>query len=125
MKLSPQTPSACSKIRNWPPPSQAARAKSAANTRGRKSKGNGWRSIARWRVMNRTLMSDRIRKLERAERDHGERRASLKQSSDLRVPLRIFRRYQAPPADTPFAIEYAYNLLGDVNGKNVLELGCG
>ena len=73
------------------------------------------------------MMSDieEIRKLERAERAYDERRASLKQSSDLRVPPRIFRRYQAPPADTPFAIEYTYNLLGDVRGKDVLELGCG
>ncbi len=31
----------------------------------------------------------------------------------------------APPADTPYAIEYAYNLLGDVRGKRVLDLGCG
>jgi SAM-dependent methyltransferase len=73
------------------------------------------------------MMSDieQIRKLERAERAYDERRASLKQSSDLRVPSRIFRRYQAPPADTPFAIEYSYNLLGDVRGKDVLDLGCG
>src|SRR5262245_59076354 len=73
------------------------------------------------------MMSDKeeIRKLERAERAHSERRASLEQGSDLRVPSRIFRRYQAPPADTPFAIEYSYNLLGDVRGKDVLELGCG
>jgi SAM-dependent methyltransferase len=68
---------------------------------------------------------EEIRKLERAERDHGERRASLKQSSDLRVPPKIFRRYQAPHADTPFAIEYSYNLLGDVRDKDVLEIGCG
>src|SRR5215467_328105 len=68
---------------------------------------------------------ENIRRLERAERAYGERSALLKQSSDLRVPPRIFRRYQAPPADTPFAIEYSYNLLGDVRGKDVLELGCG
>src|SRR5262245_49013006 len=70
-------------------------------------------------------VKENIRELERAERAYDERRASLKQSSDLRVPLRIFRRYQAPPADTAFAIEYSYNLLGDVKGKDVLELGCG
>jgi len=68
---------------------------------------------------------ENIRELERAERAHGERRAWLNQSSDLRVPPSIFRRYQAPPADTSFAIEYSYNLLGDVRGKDVLELGCG
>src|SRR5215467_2380247 len=73
------------------------------------------------------MMSDieEIRKLERAERAYDERRAALKQSSDLRVPPRIFQRYQSPPADTAFAIEYSYNLLGDVKGKDVLELGCG
>ena len=72
------------------------------------------------------MMSDKeeIRKLERAERAHSERRASLEKGSDLRVPSRVFRRYQAPPADTPFAIEYSYNLLGDVRGKGVLEPGC-
>ncbi len=70
-------------------------------------------------------VKENIRELERAERAYDERLASLKQSADLRVPPRIFRRYQAPPADTPFAIEYSYNLLGDVRGKDVLELGCG
>jgi ubiquinone/menaquinone biosynthesis C-methylase UbiE len=34
-------------------------------------------------------------------------------------------RYLAPPADTPFALEYAFHLLGDVRGKAVLDLGCG
>lgn len=70
-------------------------------------------------------VKEKIRELERAEREHDERRAALKQGSDLRVPSRIFQRYQAPPVDTPFAVEYAYNLLGDVRGKDVLDLGCG
>jgi len=30
-----------------------------------------------------------------------------------------------PPADTPYALEYAFHLLGDVRGKTVLDLGCG
>ena len=30
-----------------------------------------------------------------------------------------------PPADTPFPLEYAFHLLGDVRGKSVLEYGCG
>ena len=34
-------------------------------------------------------------------------------------------RYLAPPPTTPFALEYAFHLLGDVNGKTVLDLGCG
>ncbi len=34
-------------------------------------------------------------------------------------------RYLDPPADTPYALEYAFHLLGDVRGKTVLDLGCG
>jgi SAM-dependent methyltransferase len=30
-----------------------------------------------------------------------------------------------PPADTPFPLEYVFHLLGDVEGKLVLDLGCG
>jgi SAM-dependent methyltransferase len=34
-------------------------------------------------------------------------------------------RYLDPPADTPFGLEYAFHLLGDIRGKTVLDLGCG
>ena len=34
-------------------------------------------------------------------------------------------RYQDPPADTPFPLEYAFHLLGNVHDKVVLDLGCG
>jgi 2-polyprenyl-3-methyl-5-hydroxy-6-metoxy-1,4-benzoquinol methylase len=34
-------------------------------------------------------------------------------------------RYQAPPADTCYPLEYAFHLLGNVHGKLVLDLGCG
>ena len=34
-------------------------------------------------------------------------------------------RYLNPPANTPYGIEYAFHLLGDVRGKTVLDLGCG
>jgi ubiquinone/menaquinone biosynthesis C-methylase UbiE len=34
-------------------------------------------------------------------------------------------RYLIPPADTPYGLEYAFHLLGDVRGKTVLDLGCG
>jgi SAM-dependent methyltransferase len=34
-------------------------------------------------------------------------------------------RYLSPPADTPYGLEYAFHLLGDVRGKIVLDLGCG
>jgi SAM-dependent methyltransferase len=38
---------------------------------------------------------------------------------------RILERYAAPRADTPYALEYAYHLLGDVRGQTVLDFGCG
>jgi SAM-dependent methyltransferase len=34
-------------------------------------------------------------------------------------------RYLNPPPDTPFPLEYAFYLLGDVRGKRVLDIGCG
>jgi 2-polyprenyl-3-methyl-5-hydroxy-6-metoxy-1,4-benzoquinol methylase len=34
-------------------------------------------------------------------------------------------RYLDPPADTPYSLEFAYHLLGDVRGKRILDLGCG
>jgi SAM-dependent methyltransferase len=34
-------------------------------------------------------------------------------------------RYLNPRCDTPFPLEYAFSLLGDLRGKTVLDLGCG
>lgn len=73
------------------------------------------------------MPSDRaeLRRREQAEIERGDNEASRIRNADLRVAGRIIERYLAPPADTPFGIEYAYNLLGDVRGKKVLDLGCG
>jgi ubiquinone/menaquinone biosynthesis C-methylase UbiE len=51
-------------------------------------------------------------------------------SEASKIPLESIRpaeidRYLNPPANTPFALEYAFYLLGDVRGKTVLDLGCG
>ena len=35
------------------------------------------------------------------------------------------QRYLSPSHDTPYPLEYAYYLLGDVRAKTVLDLGCG
>jgi SAM-dependent methyltransferase len=51
--------------------------------------------------------------------------ASLTSSESLRIGPRTRARYLAPPADTAYPLEYAYHLLGDVRGKDVLDLGCG
>ncbi|MGH9486480.1 MAG: class I SAM-dependent methyltransferase [Terriglobales bacterium] len=34
-------------------------------------------------------------------------------------------RYLQPPAKTPYPLEYAYHLLGDVRRRQVVDLGCG
>ena len=38
---------------------------------------------------------------------------------------RTLQRYRDPPADTWFPLEYAYHLLGDVEGRRVVDFGCG
>lgn len=38
---------------------------------------------------------------------------------------RILERYVNPPAATPYALEYAFHLLGDVRGRSVLDYGAG
>ena len=38
---------------------------------------------------------------------------------------RQIQRYLDPPANTPYSLEYAYHLLGNVAGKNIVDLGCG
>ncbi len=34
-------------------------------------------------------------------------------------------RYLSPPANSPYALEYAFHLLGDISRKTVVDLGCG
>jgi SAM-dependent methyltransferase len=34
-------------------------------------------------------------------------------------------RYMDPPGDTPYALEYAFHLVGDIRGRTVVDLGCG
>ncbi len=60
-----------------------------------------------------------------SERDRAEvERSAAEASHTVLKPVEV-ERYLAPPGDTPFALEYAYHLLGDVHGKFVLDLGCG
>ncbi|MGH9769700.1 MAG: class I SAM-dependent methyltransferase [Blastocatellia bacterium] len=68
---------------------------------------------------------EELRRREQAEIERRASNALQIKDSDLRISGRTFERYQAPPADAAFAIEYAYNLLGDVRGKDVLDLDCG
>src|SRR5215471_11601746 len=50
---------------------------------------------------------------------------SASEARDTRVERVEVQRYLDPPADTPFPLEYAFYLLGKVDGKTVLDLGCG
>lgn len=62
---------------------------------------------------------------ENVEVERSSSEASRRSNDDLRISERIVARYLDPPKDTPFALEYAYHLLGDVNGQTVLDYGCG
>jgi ubiquinone/menaquinone biosynthesis C-methylase UbiE len=63
-------------------------------------------------------------RLER-ERIHFNEVAAKKASSNLVMSSANIRRYENPPADTAFPLEYAFHLLGDLRSKTVVDLGCG
>jgi SAM-dependent methyltransferase len=63
-----------------------------------------------------------------AEREHAEKIRSAIAASKippLVVPQETFARFRAPAETTPFPLDYAFHLLGDIKGKTVLEYGCG
>ena len=62
---------------------------------------------------------------ERAEIARSSVEATLTADAALRVGAATFERYEAPPADTDYPLEYAYHLLGSVTGKRIVDFGCG
>jgi SAM-dependent methyltransferase len=62
---------------------------------------------------------------ERAEIARSSVEATLTADAALRVSAGTFARYETPPADTLYPLEYAYHLLGDVTGKRIVDFGCG
>jgi SAM-dependent methyltransferase len=63
-----------------------------------------------------------------AERNQAEiRRSAAEAAKFVLKPLERAQidRYMNPPAGTPYGLEYAFHLLGDIRGKTVLDLGCG
>lgn len=62
---------------------------------------------------------------ERAEIARSSVEASLTSDAALKSSARTIRRYERPPADTPYPLEYCYHLLGDVRGKRIVDFGCG
>jgi SAM-dependent methyltransferase len=62
---------------------------------------------------------------ELSKRDHAEvERSAAEASRVILTPVDV-DRYLDPPGDTPYGLEYAFHLLGEVEGKTVLDLGCG
>lgn len=62
---------------------------------------------------------------EQAELERSAHEAASIDEHTLRLTPSNVARYMDPPAHTPFPLEYAYHLLGDVRGKVVLDFGCG
>jgi SAM-dependent methyltransferase len=61
---------------------------------------------------------------ERAEIERSSIEAKLT-DTNLRMSRKQMARYDAPPASSPYPLEYSYHLLGDVRGKRVVDFGCG
>ena len=59
------------------------------------------------------------------ERDQSEIRRSAEEAKKLVLTKAEVDRYLSPQPNTPYSLEYAFHLLGDANGKKVLDLGCG
>jgi len=59
------------------------------------------------------------------ERVHFNRLAESNASRGLLMPRYNIDRYDNPAESTPFPLEYAFHLLGDLHGKTVVDVGCG
>src|SRR6476620_9880447 len=66
-----------------------------------------------------------IRAWEEAEIERSSVEARHTSLERLRMTEWNLRRYLNPPADTPFPLEYAFHLIGNVAGRTVLDYGCG
>ena len=69
--------------------------------------------------------NEAMQRWERAEIARSSVEATLTADDGLRVSRETFARYERPPADTPYPLEYAFHQLGDVAGRRVLDFGCG
>jgi len=66
-----------------------------------------------------------IREWEEAEIARSSVEAKHTSIERLRMTEWNLNRYRNPPATTPFPLEYAFHMIGDVAGKTVLDYGCG
>jgi SAM-dependent methyltransferase len=72
-----------------------------------------------------TIAPPGMQRWERAEIERSSIEASLTPDTALRVSERNLARYEQPPGDTPYPLEYSYHLLGDVRGLRIVDFGCG
>ena len=68
-------------------------------------------------------MDSRLLQRDRAEIERSA--AEARKAVVKRIPPDQIVRYLNPNAHTPFALEYAFYLLGNIHGRTVLDLGCG
>jgi len=57
--------------------------------------------------------------------DFAEIARSASEAAKIKLLDVDLTRYQNPPADTCYPLEYAFHLLGDVHNKLIVDLGCG
>lgn len=62
---------------------------------------------------------------ERAEVERSVVEARETEAAGLRMDEVQLRRYLNPSTESPYSLEYAFSLLGDLTGKTVLDFGCG
>jgi ubiquinone/menaquinone biosynthesis C-methylase UbiE len=69
------------------------------------------------------LVSAEVGLRERAETERSLSEA--RHTENLRIAEAQLRRYIAPPADTPYPLEYSFHLLANPRGQRVVDFGCG
>src|SRR5829696_6789204 len=75
--------------------------------------------------MNGIVNVEEIRKWESVEVERSASEAQKRETENMALAEKTIERYLNPPADTPYQLEFAYHLLGDVRGQTVLDYGCG
>ena len=73
----------------------------------------------------RTARNEAMQQWERAEIARSSVEATRTADVALRVSASTFARYQQPSSRTAYPLEYAYQQLGDVTGKRIVDFGCG
>ncbi len=69
--------------------------------------------------------TESVQRWERAEIARSSVEATLTADRALRVSQQTVDRYASPRSDTAYPLEYAYHELGSVEGKRIVDYGCG